>query len=68
MDNNITIVDLARIKSLIDLACERGAFRANEMKTVGETYDRLTAFLESVVSQAKNDQETTTNNAQGETT
>lgn len=68
MDNNITIVDLARIKSLIDLACERGAFRANEMKTVGETYDRLTAFLESVVSQAKNDQELTTNNAQGETT
>ena len=26
----------------------RGAFRANEAKTVGETYDKITVFLQNV--------------------
>jgi hypothetical protein len=54
MDNQITVVDLARIKTIIETACTRGAFQAAEMKTVGEVYDRLTAFLSSVVAQAEN--------------
>jgi hypothetical protein len=52
MENQITVVDLARIRTIIETACTRGAFQAAEMKTVGEVYDRLTAFLNSVVSQA----------------
>ena len=39
MENNntqITVSDLAAIKELIDLACTRGAFRAEEMTSVGE--------------------------------
>ena len=63
MDNQITVVDLARIKTMIETACSRGAFQAAEMKTVGEVYDRLTAFLEAVVAQAQTDPE----NNQGET-
>jgi hypothetical protein len=63
MDNQITVVDLARIKSIIETACSRGAFQAAEMKTVGDIYDRLTAFLEAVVAQAQADSETN----QGET-
>lgn len=63
MDNQITVVDLARIKTMIETACSRGAFQAAEMKTVGEVYDRLTAFLEAVVAQAQADPE----NNQGET-
>lgn len=63
MDNQITIVDLARIKTILETACSRGAFQAAEMKTVGEVYDRLTAFLESVVAQAQTKSETN----QGET-
>jgi hypothetical protein len=35
-DPQITITDLAIIKKLIGVACERGAFRAEEMSTVGE--------------------------------
>jgi hypothetical protein len=53
MDNQITVVDLARIKTIIETACNRGAFQAGEMRTVGEVYDRLTAFLTSVVAQAE---------------
>lgn len=53
MDNQITVEDLARIKTIIELSCGRGAFQAAEMKTVGEVYDRLSAFLDAVVTQAQ---------------
>ena len=54
MDNTqITIADLDMIKNIIDLASSRGAFRAAEMKQVGEVYDKLTAFLAAVVAQAQ---------------
>ena len=54
MDNTqITIADLDMIKNIIDLASTRGAFRAGEMKQVGEVYDKLTAFLAAVVAQAQ---------------
>ena len=52
MDNNITVADLNLLKNIIDLASTRGAFRAGEMKQVGEVYEKLTAFLEAVVAQA----------------
>ena len=54
MDNTqITIADLDMIKNISDLASTRGAFRAAEMKQVGEVYDKLTAFLAAVVAQAQ---------------
>jgi len=54
MDNTqITIADLDMIKNIIDLASTRGAFRAAEMKQVGEVYDKLTAFLAAVIAQAQ---------------
>jgi hypothetical protein len=49
----LTIADLASIKQIIDAACTRGAFKAAEMKGVGEIYDKLSAFLDSVVAQQK---------------
>jgi hypothetical protein len=52
MENNITVADLNLLKNIIDLASTRGAFRAAEMKQVGEVYEKLTAFLEAVVAQA----------------
>jgi hypothetical protein len=48
----LTVADLGNLKQLIDIACERGAFRAAEMRSVGETYDRLTAFLVSITRQS----------------
>jgi hypothetical protein len=54
MDNSqITIADLDTIKNIIDLACTRGAFRGAEISQVGAVYDKLTAFLEAVIAQAK---------------
>jgi hypothetical protein len=58
MENNtaqpqITINDLIVIKELVDVACSRGAFRADEMTSIGEVYDKLTAFLNTVIASAQ---------------
>jgi hypothetical protein len=67
MENNITVADLNLLKNVIDLASTRGAFRAGEMKEIGEVYNKLTTFLEAVVAQAVA-QEAEVNNAEaGET-
>lgn len=56
MENvQLTIADLGSIHSIIDAACTRGAFKAAEMKQIGEVYDKLTAFLKQV--QAQQEQE-----------
>ena len=52
-DNQIKITDLIVIKNIIDLACSRGAFRADEMKSIGDVYDKLTIFVNSVISRAE---------------
>jgi len=49
----LSITDLAVLKNIIDLACSRGAFRAPEMKAVGEVYDKLSTFLDTVIKQAE---------------
>ena len=61
MDNStqLSVTDLAIIKNVIDLACSRGAFRANEMREVGSVYDRLSAFLDELVAQAEAQQSAT---------
>ncbi len=57
MENaQLTLADLASLHSLIDAACTRGAFKAAEMRAVGETYDKLTRFLEATKAQAQAEQ------------
>jgi len=51
--NTITISDLDTVKNIINLASTRGAFRGEELSMVGTVYDKLTAFLEAVIEQAK---------------
>lgn len=53
MDTQLTIADLASLHSLLDAACTRGAFRAGEMRQVGEIYDKLSAFLQAAQAQAQ---------------
>jgi hypothetical protein len=53
MENTqLTITDMITIKNIIDAACTRGAFKAAEMKHVGELYEKLGLFIESVQAQA----------------
>lgn len=51
--SQMTVTDLAMMARIIDTATQRGAFRAGELKQVGELYERLTAFLNEVQKAAK---------------
>ena len=44
----LTVQDLGVIRSVIDVASQRGAFKANEMEAVGKTYNKLDSFLQQV--------------------
>jgi hypothetical protein len=50
---DLTISDLNNMKSIIDVASQRGAFKPNEMMLIGQTYNKLTAFLDTVSKTAK---------------
>ena len=40
------------MKTIIDLASSRGAFKPNEMVAVGQTYNKLVNFLNQVAKQS----------------
>lgn len=48
----LNINDLATLKLAVELSTARGAFKAEEMATVGIVYNKLSAFLEQVSKQA----------------
>lgn len=50
---DLTVNDLNALKTIIDIASSRGAFKPNEMVIVGQTYTKLNVFLESVSKQPK---------------
>jgi hypothetical protein len=49
--NDLSINDLNAMKVIIDIASSRGAFKPNEMMAVGQTYTKLTSFLDAVTKQ-----------------
>ena len=53
----LNISDLNTVKSIIDIATTRGAFKANELEAVGKTYNKLSAFLDHVSKQSQANQE-----------
>ena len=55
-EGNLTIADLQTISNIIDIAMTRGASRANEARSVGESYDKIAAFLQNVQRQAEEQQ------------
>jgi len=50
---DLNIGDLRNIALVMDVASTRGAFRANEMATVGLIYNKLQAFLAKVAPETK---------------
>ena len=43
----LTINDLNAMRAIIDVASQRGAFKAAELEAVGKTFNKLNAFLEA---------------------
>lgn len=50
---DLTIQDLNAIKTIIDAAAQRGAFKPAEMEVVGKTYNKLVGFLTTVAKQGE---------------
>jgi hypothetical protein len=50
---DLSIADLKNLATIIDVASTRGAFRANEMATVGLMYNKLQGFLARVAPETK---------------
>lgn len=44
---NLTIADLILTAQIIQAAAPKGVFKAEELKVVGDFYERLVGFLES---------------------
>ena len=51
--DTITVADLDNLRSIVDIASSRGAFRGAELSQVGAVYDKLSRFLEAVLAQAQ---------------
>jgi Cdc6-like AAA superfamily ATPase len=45
---DLNISDLVALKSIIEVASQRGAFKAAELEAVGKTFNKLNNFLDSV--------------------
>jgi uncharacterized phage protein gp47/JayE len=45
---DLNVSDLVALKSIIEIATQRGAFKAAELEAVGKTFNKLNAFLEAV--------------------
>lgn len=41
----LAVSDLIMLQNVVELAAERGAFRAEEMSSIGQCYDKLRAWL-----------------------
>jgi hypothetical protein len=48
---DITLADLEIVKNIIDVASQRGAFKASELKDVGEAYNKLNNFIARMIRQ-----------------
>jgi len=46
----LNLSDLASLRSILEVASNRGAFRAAELEAVGKAYNKLNTFLESVAT------------------
>ena len=46
----LNLSDLASLRSILEVASSRGAFKAAELEAVGKAYNKLNTFLESVAA------------------
>ena len=54
---SLTLNDMAVLRNVIEVAIGRGTFKADEITVVGQTYDKLKAWLDSVAAQQAQAQE-----------
>lgn len=45
---DLNVNDLAALRNIIEVATQRGAFKATELEAVGKVFNKLNSFLEAV--------------------
>lgn len=45
---DLNLSDLSALRSIVEVASQRGAFKAAELESVGKVYNKLSNFLETV--------------------
>lgn len=45
---DLNLSDLAALRSIVEVASSRGAFKAAELESVGKVFNKLNSFLDSV--------------------
>lgn len=55
---SLELQDLVVILRIIDLASQRGAFKAAEMQDIGTAYNKVSAFLQSAAPKQETSEET----------
>jgi hypothetical protein len=53
----LTVQDLQNLRAIIDVASQRGAFRAAEMSAVGAAFNKLDNFLNAVAPAKTGDED-----------
>jgi len=53
----LSIQDVLVLRQCVEVAAQRGAYKAEEMTTIGATYDRLTKWLEAHMPAPDNESE-----------
>ena len=46
---DLNVSDLAALRSIIEVATQRGAFKAAELEAVGKAFNKLNSFLDAVI-------------------
>ena len=65
---NLTVGCLSNVKNLVDVAISRGAYKPNEVSTVGKIYDEFVAGLKTVTDAVATDADATDATAPDTTT
>ena len=50
---SLTVADLRNLRTIIDVASSRGAFRGAELKGVGEAFEKLDNFVKAIDAKAQ---------------
>ena len=50
---SLTVADLRNLRTIIDVASSRGAFRGAELKGVGEAFEKLDTFVKAIDAKAQ---------------
>lgn len=65
---SISVADIALLKQITEIACNRGAFRAEEMSQIGAVYDRVNQWLASIAEKEQETADADSDNAESKET